>query len=1014
MTSYPLIERWDEVLELGPADRHRHGELPNGMKYYVQRTFKPKDRAALALAVDVGSIAEEEDERGVAHLVEHLAFRATESNDNFAIVRFLESIGAEFGACQNAYTSMDETVYELLVPIDKPELMTQALKVMSEFATKVRISDADVNDERGAVMEEMRMGRDARGRAAEAYWKLLMDGSLYAERLPIGLEKVIREGKPEVFRRFYKKWYRPERMAVIVAGDFDDLDAVVSQITAVFERCEAAVDQPPPGVAATVHRPLIAPHTSPRLTCMVDKEYTKTTVTLTFKYEANKVSTPGGFFRKTVEDAFKLVLDNRLYKIMRRADPPFFSAACSMEEATRTTSVFSVQIVCEEGKAMRGLEAGLRELARARLHGFSQQELRIAAAKQLAEAEQLFVERDQTYCTSLRDELVGHFLRGELVVGAEEEARLSKACIDMMKTADLHEFADKLRIDHSCVIRVMEGRATTAESDIAAAVAKIQREDDLGEITENPIFKVPESLIEKGKLLTTGQIVEERTFPNLDFDVVDLENGMRVAMKTTNFLDDQVVLRCFAQGGLSEVPRAEYLDALYANTIASELGMYGVKPEVLHDIMAGKRCDMSAKTATYSRRVDGDTSPVDIETSLQLLHILFTSDVSGMLVPEELEAVLRMQEQAIRNRRRDPVTLYNETIRHLVYSRSYQTRPLQVRDVRRMKPAEACRHFNANYSDPSEFTVVLVGAFDKEKVRPMILKYLGSIPPAKIPRRRITEVKPAPFKFPRGIINKDLRVPMVEPMAMASITFPVTIANPDYDKRLKKVPAVTLEGSIALTREKLMCVFASSIIERRLIALLRFKFGEIYTCSASTSFAYQDPQARGATYRGDIMINFSCDPEAGHRLAALATEDVKAMQRDGPTLEEVATAVEVEQRALEVRVQENAYWREYFEALHNSRLVPLMAGDLDKLYAVTEEVRSGVMRGLTPEMVRDHLQKCLKVGNRVVVVLRPQRPLWQRLLLPSPTTTEGLVVLTCLGGAALAAMMYAKHARTRS
>jgi hypothetical protein len=186
----------------------------------------------------------------------------------------------------------------------------------------------------------------------------------------------------------------------------------------------------------------------------------------------------------------------------------------------RHSTVFSVQIVCEEGKAMRGLEAGLRELARARLHGFSQQELRIAAAKQLAEAEQLFVERDQTYCTSLRDELVGHFLRGELVVGAEEEARLSKACTERMKAADLHEFADKLRVDHSCVIRAMEGKPVTTEADIAGVVAKIQAAEDAGEITENALFKVPESLIEKGKLLTPGPIVDERRFPNLGFTVV--------------------------------------------------------------------------------------------------------------------------------------------------------------------------------------------------------------------------------------------------------------------------------------------------------------------------------------------------------------------------------------------------------------------------------------------------------------------------------------------------------------
>lgn len=998
---YPLDRKWKEQLPLGPKDRHRHGTLPNGMRYYVQKTHKPKDRAALALAVDVGSIAETEEERGVAHLVEHLAFRATESNDNFAIVKFLESIGAEFGACQNAYTSMDETVYELLVPIDKPNVLEQSLDVFAEFATKIRISDADVNDERGAVMEELRMGRDARGRASEAYWKMLMQGSLYAERLPIGLEKVIREGDPEVFRRFYKKWYRPERMAVVAAGDFENLGAVEKLIKQAFAKCAPAEGQPKEN--PKVERPLIAPHVEPRITCMVDREATKTSVTVTFKYEASECATPSGFFTKTVEDSFKLALDNRLYKIMRKADPPFFSAACSIEEATRTTTIFSLQIVCEEGKAKQGLEAGLRELTRARLHGFSEQELRIAGAKQLADAEQLFVERDQTYCTSLRDELVGHFLRGEFVVGAEEEARITRACVERVKTSDLKEFAKRLNFNNSCVIRAMEGRALTTEKDIAGAIDTIQREEHAGAITENEMFNVPERLIEEDTLPPPGKIEGERKFPKLGFKIVQLSNGMQVAMKQTDFLDDQVLVRCFARGGLSEVDQKDYLDALYANTIASELGSYGVKPEILADILAGKRCDVAAKTGTYYRKVDGEASPTDIESTLQLIHMLFTSDVKSMLVPEELEAVLRMQEEAIRNRSRDPVSIYNQTIRHLVYGKSFQSQPLRVKDVRKMKPAKACEHFNASFGDPSEFTMVLVGAFDERRVRPMIEKYLGSIQPSPNPKGRVLQVTPAPFKFPRGVVNRDLRVAMVEPMAQASITFPVNIPNPDYNHKTGQATP-SLEGSVALTREKLTCVFASSIIERRLLALLRFKFGEIYTCAASTSFAYQDPQARGPYFRGDIMINFSCDPIAGHRLAQLAMEDVGAMQREGPTAEEVTTAVELETRALEVRVQENSYWREYFEALHNSRLSPLMEGDLDQLYQVSERTRKELMDGLTPEMVRAHLLRCVNLKNRVVVVLRPQRPLWQRLLLPSPTTAEGWAVIAGYAGLTVAAV----------
>jgi hypothetical protein len=261
-----------------------------------------------------------------------------------------------------------------------------------------------------------------------------------------------------------------------------------------------------------------------------------------------------------------------------------------------------------------------------------------------------------------------------------------------------------------------------------------------------------------------------------------------------------------------------------------------------------------------------------------------------MLVPEELEAVLRMQEQAIRNRNRDPASVYNQTIRRLVYGKTFQSAPLRVADVRKMVPMNACEHFNAAFADPSQFTVVLVGAFDEKRVLKMCEKYLGCItPPPKTNvstsgavigdvwrRDDFENITPAPFTFPKGAVTREIRSYMVEPMSMASITFPVNIKNPDWDVD-RKTSVVTVDGSVTLTREKLLCVFATSIIERRLLALLRFKFGEIYTCAASASFAFEDPLARGALFRGDVMINFSCDPAAGKRLARLALEDIKGL-----------------------------------------------------------------------------------------------------------------------------------------
>jgi len=296
---YDLEKHFKTVLPLGPPLKREEdeatgaldklgveeGRLPNGLRYFVGQCKKPEKRAALALAVDVGSVFENEEERGVAHIVEHLAFRATTSYETFQIVNFLESVGAAFGACQNAYTSSDETVFELTVPIDDMNVLEESLKIFSEFARGVRISDEDVDNERGAVLEEWRSGRDARGRAAQAYWEALCEGSLYADRSPIGTEEVIRKAPGEIFRNFYHKWYRPENMAVIVTGDFEDVGVVKEKIIRLFSPLAPAEHVPAP---PKFIRPTFPEHAKPRVCCHVDRELSNTVVNATFHVEKNQ------------------------------------------------------------------------------------------------------------------------------------------------------------------------------------------------------------------------------------------------------------------------------------------------------------------------------------------------------------------------------------------------------------------------------------------------------------------------------------------------------------------------------------------------------------------------------------------------------------------------------------------------------------------------------------------------------------------------------------------------------
>jgi predicted Zn-dependent peptidase len=1037
---YDLEKHFKTVLPLGPPLKREEdeatgaldklgveeGRLPNGLRYFVGQCKKPEKRAALALAVDVGSVFENEEERGVAHIVEHLAFRATTSYETFQIVNFLESVGAAFGACQNAYTSSDETVFELTVPIDDMNVLEESLKIFSEFARGVRISDEDVDNERGAVLEEWRSGRDARGRAAQAYWEALCEGSLYADRSPIGTEEVIRKAPGEIFRNFYHKWYRPENMAVIVTGDFEDVGVVKEKIIRLFSPLAPAEHVPAP---PKFIRPTFPEHAKPRVCCHVDRELSNTVVNATFHVEQKPIATPEDFFKQTVQECYQLCLDNRLYKLMRRPKPNFFSAGIASEHLSRTSALLSVQMTCEASKVKDALESVLTEVSRARLFGFSAQELRIAKLNQIADMEQLYVERDQTYCTDARDELVQHFLRGDMVIGAGLEASLAIACIEKVTLEDVFQYAQEVSVSKSCMIRLQEGRKKTNEDDLREAVNRVAEKERRGEIEENSeTFVVPERLMADPQPLKEGEsaIASTRTHSISDVTEVVLKNGIKIALKSTNFLDDQVLMRVVARGGLSEVPKEKYKDAIFAGTVARELGVFGYRPEVFSDAMAGKRVDVVPNIGTYKRSIVGETSPDHIDVLLQCTHLIFSNNVENQCNEDDLEVLREIQRELVKNAKRDPMKVFAEIKRALTYGNSYLSEPITLKTLAKMDAEKACRYFNECFVDPSHFTMVLVGAFDIEKILPLLEKYIGSIPRPIDSKEKLSRVTPAPFEFPKKTVSKRVRLKMIENQGVASLTFPVMIENPDA--KLKQAAIAkgedfngpTLAGSQVIVRRKFLTVISAAIIERRLLARLRFERGEIYSCAANTSFAYQDPNAaNGESYRGDIMVVFACDPKSGEKLSKVALEEIEQLISEGPTEEDCQTAKEVELRSIQEHKEENSFWVSYVDAMFTSQLLPVLNGDIDKMYVNTEQIRGDVLETLSPTIIREHLAKTLAVERRVNVVLIPQRPLFLRLIAPNMDDIKGFFEwpetfgeacgkLALLGGVAGAYFAYAK------
>eukprot|EP00899_Mesostigma_viride_P018829 jgi/Mesvir1/26948/Mv20668-RA.1 len=971
------FELTDEFMKapipLGPSTL-LYGQLKNRMTYYVRPNEKPKERAALALAVRVGSVLETEEERGVAHILEHLAFSATHKYSNHEIVRFLESIGAEFGACQNAYTSAEETVFELLVPIDKDDVLDKAFSVLAQFCREIRISDSDLEKERGAVLDEWRQGRDSRGRAAEAYWKLAMGGSKYADRLPIGLEKVIRNVSAATIRGFYDRWYRPEHMAVVAIGNFEDTQAVKDLIFKHFEGVQPATPGPGPEIPTFGFEE----HPEPRFSTFSDHETLQTAVHVTFKCPSLLFLSPVEYKACLAIELFHSVLNQRFFKLSHTEDPPFYQASSISDEPVKPVMSYSLSASVEEGGAARALEAMLTEVARVRLHGFTEREVAIAKARTMADLESSYLERDQFQSEDLRDEYLQHFLRHEPVPGVEYEMKLAKTLLPEISVAEVNAVGQYYRFERSCIVKTVENKQRVKEAELRAVLVKVaalEASQDLEPWQEDDI---PTEIVRAPP--ASGHIVKKRKVDQIDAVELVLSNGMRVCYKKTDFLDDQLLMRGFAYGGLSELPEEEFRSAAMAASIAGEMGIFGFKPAVLSEMLAGKRVAVAPSISAYRRGFNGDCSPDDLETSLQLLYQLFHHETRP--VEQELKVVMRMTREAIVAQNRDPLKVYGDRVRFLNYGNCYFYKPVTLEEFDRIDPHYSCQYFNNCFRNPAEFTVVLVGTIHEDELLALLEKFVAGIPPVGEdfpPPKSKETLKPLPFQFPDGILVEDVKLPMIEEMCATQITFPIVIKTENAVEEAYRARTMT------------------RVVETKLMQMLRFKYGEVYSVSVTQFYGGAAPTK---DVRGDLAVNFSCDPASAPKLIDLTLEELSRLQEEGPTKEDVETAVELEKRAYEMGMQENSFW---VDRIIDGYISRTFKGDIGESCAVREATRLKVLSEMSPETIRATLRRVLPypcTEHYTAITLLPKVPVWrqlmQRAISPSFLLTLGIGALSAL------------------
>mmetsp|Transcript_2475 Transcript_2475/g.5962 ORF Transcript_2475/g.5962 Transcript_2475/m.5962 type:complete len:1024 (+) Transcript_2475:179-3250(+) len=950
-----------------------YGTLSNGMTYYVQTNKKPEARAELRLVVKIGSVHEEEHECGLAHMVEHLAFRGTAQYNTFEVVRFLEAIGARFGACQNAYTAFDETVYFLQVPIDKPGLLEKALTVLHEWAFHVRCTDEDVEAERGIVLEEWRQGRTAHGRTDEDFFRTLMDGSTYARRLPIGKVDVIRNCRPETVRGFYQKWYHPKRMAVMAVGDFEAFAGgalqVAEQIVRLFDK-----EAPRPWVEAPL--PVFPAHDEPRLSIFCDSEATNASVVVDCKRERQPVDTEGDYKRTILEHLFHEALSSRLYKVAVSPMAPFFSASTSISFPTSIVETCALAISVQEGGELSALECVLAEVERVSAHGFTEAELRIAKANLMSDLEADHIEKEQLESEGFCSEFVEHFCRREPAMGVAYEVELCKALLPDITCEQVASVVKDYTWERNCVVKITRPKASWFKKLLGSGGQDEITEREIKGVVER-VLRGREALVpwEQSSVLSfsdllsppppKGSVVEKRHFERSGVTELMLSNGLRVCYKKTRFLDDEVQFKACAFGGLSEVAggrREDLVTCRMSMSIAGEVGAFGVPPGELVDMLAGMRVSVNTEIAMYTRAICGECSPSDLESALQMMHLLFTCRLKP--TEEQLHVLLRMLREQVDNQWRSPQMIFAQRVLDVNTDESEFFKQIRPTDIQKIDTAFACAFFRHCFCDPSEFTLTLSGNLDEQTLIKNLEKHLGSIPVLseerrptlegrlpKLPRKR-QDLTPLAFKFPAKAREEHIRMAMVDPLCCTKVTLPIRI--PCGERELQETFLVT---------------HALQVLESRLVERMRFELGAIYNVSAAVDFGAAHPRA-DMPLEGTAGISFTCHPRDVSQLVKSVFAELEALRAEGPTLQDVMTRVEISRREHETSTKYNTWWVERISSAYSSRHAS--SGGIDETLTKIEGLRQRVLESLSPEELQGAYRRHFgDLSRYTVVTLRP-------------------------------------------
>jgi len=854
------------VLPLDPAVRT--GKLANGFTYYIRHNEEPKHRVLMYIVNKVGSVLEDEDQRGLAHFMEHMSFNGTIHFPHNELVNYLQKAGVRFGADINAYTSFDETVYELPLPSDKPDILSQGILIMHDWAQNATLDPTEIDKERGVVLEEKRLGKGAEERMQRQYWPVILNNSRYAVRVPIGLDTVLDNFKRPTIARFYHDWYRPDLQALIIVGDInaDSLERVVKARFSDLKNPVHERPRPQYTVPLTGKNQFIA---------ISDREMTATEAEVLIKHPLQPLKTTADYRKITIQGLFNQMVAQRFAELSRQSSPLFVEGSASIDTFLGGTSIFEVSVDAKPGELEKGFKAVWRETERLKRFGFTATELERAKQSYLNSMESALKEKDKTLSESYVKEFQAYFLKGIAAPGIETEYKLTKNNLPGITLADMNDLAKTYITGTNRDVIVLAPDKEKASLPNEATVNSW-----MNSVSEENLQPYQDEVTMRPLLTSSpmqGNIKNEDRDAVLGITTLTLSNGLKVVLKPTDYKNDEIQFNAFASGGTSLSSDADFQSATNAAGIIQAGGVGSYNLTQLDKYLEGKQLSVKPYIVDRFEGISGATTPKDLEIAMQLIYAYFTEPRKDTAV---FKGIIERSKAGLANRSSDPNSVFSDTVSDILGNHNARRTGPSLEKLSQIDLDKAYTIYKERFADAAGFTFTLIGNIDIAAIKPLLEKYLGGLPAT----HGGEQARDLNIHIPEGKIEKTVYKGS-EPKSTVLLV---------YSGKFDYSP----ENKVRLDALK-------ECLEIRLLQRLREDESGVYSPGvfASTS---KYPQSRFS-----FIIQFGCAPQNVDKLIASTLDEIRKLRTDGPLQENVDKWRQEAKTSRDPKLKTNSFWLGY-------------------------------------------------------------------------------------------------------